>query len=550
MQPGLERTHSLFRSRTEIYDDAYQGRQFDAIYFAMLVFACLIALLGLLLNSPAVIIGAMLISPLMGPILACGLALTLADWALGKKAARNVAFSVGETILIAVLATLLSPLKDATPEILARTNPNLMDLLIAFFSGAAGTLALCSRKGGLTILPGVAIATAVMPPLATTGYGVSTGQWEIARGAFMLFFTNLTAIIISANIVFLLVGFRPERISAKQEQSTLVRWRFLIAGIVLIVLAIPLIRTLTQAAEQANLRKQAKAVLAKQMSPASERKLDRVSLELRGKEISVEAAVETATFIEPQEIQEWQKAIQSRVGKPVQLELQQLQLARKQTGENSKIGSNKDFLAGGVIKSVPPAEQHPSIANELQDLQERMRTSLTPLMRTLGVQNFKIHSVVAEPDGGVAMEAEGSISQLIPAAGWQVAATAVSGELHSPLQLTGNLTVGEPILLRFRPGSLRLNPSDRHNLAKFFSRWNKEPNVSYQLVLANSTDPTLAETRATLLKKRSEKMTISGENNNSVGEDTVVLQAVQHLGAATARVPQKAAEASGNNVHQ
>lgn len=192
---SLSRMRTLLRSREEIFQDASEGRQFDAVYFAMLVLSCLIALLGLLLNSPAVIIGAMLISPLMGPILTCGLALTTADWRLGKKAGWNVVLSVAEAVLIAAIATKLSPLKDATPEILARTNPNLMDLLVAFFSGLAGTLAMSSRTAGLMILPGVAIATAVMPPLATIGFGVSTGQWAVARGAFMLFFTNFMAIV-------------------------------------------------------------------------------------------------------------------------------------------------------------------------------------------------------------------------------------------------------------------------------------------------------------------------------------------------------------------
>lgn len=131
IQP-TSRLRELFRPATEIYQDAQESRQFDVVYFAMLVLACLIALLGLLLNSPAVIIGAMLISPLMGPILACGLALTAADWDVGQKAARNVALSVAEAIIIAALATKLSALRQATPEILARTNPNLMDLLSRF----------------------------------------------------------------------------------------------------------------------------------------------------------------------------------------------------------------------------------------------------------------------------------------------------------------------------------------------------------------------------------------------------------------------------------
>lgn len=187
------RLRELFRPAAEIRQEADESRQFDVVYFAMLVLSSLISLLGLLLNSPAVVIGAMLISPLMGPILACGLALTAADWNIGKKAARNVALSVAEAIVITALATRLSPLREVTPEILARTNPNLMDLLIALFSGIAGTLALGSRKTAMTILPGVAIATALIPPLATVGYGIGTAQSTIASGALMLFLTNFAA---------------------------------------------------------------------------------------------------------------------------------------------------------------------------------------------------------------------------------------------------------------------------------------------------------------------------------------------------------------------
>ena len=235
----------LFRPAAEIYRDAAEGKQFDAVYFVMLILACLIALLGLLLNSPAVVIGAMLISPLMGPILACGLALTAADWDVGKKAARNVALSVVEAILITVIAIRLSPLREATPEILARTNPNLMDLLIAFFSGIAGTVALCSRKAAMTILPGVAIATAVVPPLATIGYGIGTLQWSIASGALMLFLTNFAAIVLSAGLVFLVVGIRPQKADEGSEHF-LSRHRIAIAALVLVGLSIPLMKTLTK----------------------------------------------------------------------------------------------------------------------------------------------------------------------------------------------------------------------------------------------------------------------------------------------------------------
>jgi uncharacterized hydrophobic protein (TIGR00271 family) len=531
MEQWLRGIRALFRSRAEIYDDAAEGRQFDAIYFAMLVLGCLIALLGLLLNSPAVIIGAMLISPLMGPILSCGLALTVADWALGKKAARNVVLSIGETILIAVVATLLSPLKDATPEILARTNPNLMDLLIAFFSGAAGTLALCSRKSALMILPGVAIATAVMPPLATTGYGISTGQWAIARGAFMLFFTNLMAIIISADIVFLLVGFRPAGAVAVREHATFVRGRLLIAGGVLIVLSIPLIRTLTHAAQQANYRKQVQAALSEQMLQAPERKLDRVSLQLRENELAVEVAVETPQFIEPQEIKTWEAAIQSRVGRPVRLELEQLQLARKPASDASQAGPNQDYLGGGTIKPVVPAEQQLSAANELEQAQSRIQSSLSQLLRPLGAQEVSIEAAAARPDHTIVIAVAATVPQPVTPEAWQVVTAAVSREFSSAVQLTANLSIGEPVLLRFHPKSLRLRTSDRRTLTQMLARWSKRGDIHYRLAPASSADAQVTATRVSLLKKRSPRIEVADLPSGPADSDTIILRAAQRLSA-------------------
>ena len=245
------RLRELFRPTAEINKEADESRQFDVVCFAMLVLSSLIALLGLLLNSPAAVIGAMLISPLMRPILACGLALTAGDWDIGKKAARNVALSVAEAIVITALATHLSPLREVTPEIMARTNPNLMDLLIALFSGVAGTLALASRKTAMTILPGVAIATALIPPLATIGYGIGTAQWPIASGALMLFLTNFAAIVLSAGLVFLLIGVRPQSAVADRRHF-IARYRIAIAVLVLLGLSVPLMRTLERSSRGAS----------------------------------------------------------------------------------------------------------------------------------------------------------------------------------------------------------------------------------------------------------------------------------------------------------
>ena len=182
----------------------------DLVYWLQIFFSAGIATLGLVLNSPAVIIGAMLISPLMNPILSSGLALASGDLVLGLRAAFNLFLSCAGAIAFAVLLVVLLPFRELTVEIAARTQPNVLDLLIALFSGAVGSVAICREvKGVVTSIPGVAIAVALMPPLCVVGYGIglffvldtATG-WRVASGGGLLFLTNLVAITLTAMLVF------------------------------------------------------------------------------------------------------------------------------------------------------------------------------------------------------------------------------------------------------------------------------------------------------------------------------------------------------------
>lgn len=155
----------------------------------ILIFAIFIASLGLNVNSTAVIIGAMLISPLMGPIIGMGLSVGISDTEMMKQSLKNYGVATLISVLTATVYFLLSPLSEARSELLARTSPSLYDVMIAFFGGAAGVLALTTKSKG-QVIPGVAIATALMPPLCTAGYGLATAQWSYFFGASYLFFIN------------------------------------------------------------------------------------------------------------------------------------------------------------------------------------------------------------------------------------------------------------------------------------------------------------------------------------------------------------------------
>mgnify|MGYP000017646979 CR=1 FL=1 len=185
------------------------ARVLNANYVLELLLSAGIATFGLVLNSPAVVIGAMLISPLMGPILAAGLAFAASDLYLGLKSFLGILGSVMTAVFFAAFLVWMLPFQSPTGEILARTQPNLLDLGVALFSGLAGSLVVCrgGGGGGVTALPGVAIAVALMPPLCTVGFGVGSGwNWPIISGAMLLFLTNLVAIGASAFLVFYLEG--------------------------------------------------------------------------------------------------------------------------------------------------------------------------------------------------------------------------------------------------------------------------------------------------------------------------------------------------------
>ena len=178
-----------------IEEAALSGR-----YIFMIVMSCGIAILGLLLSSPAVIIGAMLISPLMGPIVGVGYGAAISDVSLMRTSAITLLGFTLVSLLTSVIYFSLSPLSEPGSELMARTTPNLWDVLIAAFGGAAGMVA-ATRRSFTNIAPGVAIATALMPPLCTVGFGIAHQRWDMALGASYLFLINSVFIASSTLLV-------------------------------------------------------------------------------------------------------------------------------------------------------------------------------------------------------------------------------------------------------------------------------------------------------------------------------------------------------------
>lgn len=182
-----------------IHETVEKGIYFKGTNLWILIFAILIACVGLNMNSTAVIIGAMLISPLMGPILGIGYGLATYEFNLFRRALVNFGFAVVSSLLASTLYFMISPISEAHSELLARTQPNIYDVIIALVGGLAGVIAISSKQKG-NVIPGVAIATALMPPLCTAGYGLATGAWNYFFGAFYLFAIN-TVFIATATLI-------------------------------------------------------------------------------------------------------------------------------------------------------------------------------------------------------------------------------------------------------------------------------------------------------------------------------------------------------------
>lgn len=208
-------------SQEDAEKDIRDGVSFRGTNIIILILAIFIASLGLNTNSTAVIIGAMLISPLMGPIIGIGLGVGVHDYELIKRAMRNLVMAAGFSVLTSTLYFLISPVSEGHSELLARTSPTIYDVLIGFFGGGAGIIAIGSKSKG-NVIPGVAIATALMPPLCTAGYGIATMQATYFFGAFYLFLINSIFIALATFIGVKLMHYKPV-VFANPERARKVR---------------------------------------------------------------------------------------------------------------------------------------------------------------------------------------------------------------------------------------------------------------------------------------------------------------------------------------
>lgn len=216
-----------------IVENISRDVEFKGTNLWALIFAIFIASVGLNVNSTAVIIGAMLVSPLMGPIMGIGLGIGIIDLDLVKKGMKNLLIAAVISVATSAIYFLLTPLQEARSELLARTTPSIWDVLIAFFGGLAGIVA-GTRKYKSNVIPGVAIATALMPPLCTAGFGLATGHMLYFFGAIYLFFINSLFICIATFIIVRYLKFHKREFQEKRIQKRVSRYIIIIVTVTIL----------------------------------------------------------------------------------------------------------------------------------------------------------------------------------------------------------------------------------------------------------------------------------------------------------------------------
>lgn len=313
--PTLEREEQI-----EVYRNIHRDARPDVDFFVMIGLSALIATFGLLQNSAAVIIGAMLVAPLFSPLLAISLSIIQGNVRLLRLAIESTVKGIALAIFLSALLALTAPSKTLTPEILSRGSPNLFDLAVALASGTAGAYAI-ARKDVAAALPGVAIAAALVPPLGVIGIGTAMGNFSVAGGGTLLFLTNLVAIALAGALTFLLLGFRP---GAHGARDVHLRRGLSVTIILFVLITIPLGLFFVNSVRTANTRSILESALVKQIQTIPNLELvnsENIDFQSQGNVLVVTVPVYTFGTVQKGEVDQLSNDLSAAISRPVLVRL-------------------------------------------------------------------------------------------------------------------------------------------------------------------------------------------------------------------------------------
>jgi len=314
--------------RAEVQIQLRDSSNPDFDFFLLVVLSCVIATLGLLTNSPAVIIGAMLVAPLMSPIIGLGLASLAGDATLFRNASIALVRGAIAAIIIATIITLINrwlpflPLQELPNEVLARTRPTPIDMTIALAGGMAAAFALAMPSISAA-LPGVAIATAIMPPLCTVGVGIAMGRWDVAGGALLLFITNAVTIALAAMLVFSAIGF-----GVKREDGHIVPRGLMVTAAFTLILLIPLTWLSVQFFRDATDNRLINEVVSQEVTRFNAELANNIDVVRLNDTIRITFTVRTSEPLLYEDVIQMQKDIALRLQKPVSIIVNQVFASR------------------------------------------------------------------------------------------------------------------------------------------------------------------------------------------------------------------------------
>ena len=323
---GSKRIFSIVpeQQKKTLYASIKSNSPGDASYYFLVSLGAVVATFGLLSNSTAVIIGAMLISPIMSPIIGMSFSITTGDSRLFSQSIKAIIFGALLALIISVFVTLLLPSSALTSEMLARSKPTTIDLIVALASGAAAAYTMCHNKG-LTVLPGVAIATALMPPLCVVGSGLALSNYSVAFGGTLLFLANLIAINLSAAVIFEIVGFTTkDDTTIENEDGTVVvaehkKHRLLLSITAFVIISIPLSYFMYNAIATERTDKTIQDALKSAISTHDGVDLVNYSYKYSDNKYYISTVVRSDTSLDGNDIIEMENYLESKLNKPAEV---------------------------------------------------------------------------------------------------------------------------------------------------------------------------------------------------------------------------------------
>ena len=338
--------------KTEVRDDISIGSTPKTTYYLLLSISVLIAGFGVVTNSPAVVIGAMLVSPLMTPIFGISLGLVLGNATLLRKAFVAEFGGVLVAIGAATILGMLPFAQEVTPEMLSRTSPTLLDLLVAALAGVAGCLAMIDARIS-PVLPGIAMATALTPPLAVCGLCIAFGAFEGAWGAFLLFFANFLAILAVSALLFIAAGF----VSREEMGSGLdVLKRFLAPVVGLVLVTILLTNALVGIISKNETTKAIKGILEKELSSERGACVENVIYDDKDSNIDILAYVTTPRVLSPRKVKGMQSILDKKLDAHANLIMRCFI-----TKDISSTGSTSGIVARNLDGEFISTKLHPNV---------------------------------------------------------------------------------------------------------------------------------------------------------------------------------------------